>query len=55
VYIEFDGIGAKLDRAEKRRDRILGQRLMCSAMGDFLGEIPAHWAQAGLGVVALGM
>jgi len=54
VYVELDGICPELYRPQKGGDRILGQRLMCSAVGDFLGDVSAHWPQLAIGIVALG-
>jgi hypothetical protein len=54
VNVELNALGAKLDGALKRRERVLGVSLVRPSVGDPLGRIAA-WAygQAFLSVVAL--
>ncbi len=54
VHIELNAIGAELDGALKRGERILGMSLVCPSVGDPFWRIAA-WAygQAFLWVVAL--
>ena len=54
VNVELDGVRPQLDRAQKRRDRILGKSLMRPAVGDLLGGLSARWPQVSLWVVAFG-
>ena len=39
VHIELDAIGSELDRADKRRDRVLGMGLVRAPVGNSLGGI----------------
>ncbi len=54
VHIELNAIGAELDGALKRGERVLGMSLVCPSVGDPFWRIAA-WAygQAFLSVVAL--
>lgn len=54
VHIELDAIGAELDRADKRSDRVLGMGLMRAPVGDLLrGLAAAACGQSSPSVVAL--
>jgi hypothetical protein len=52
--VELDCVGAQLDGTQKGREGVFRERLMCSAVGDFLGAAAARSRQASPGVVALG-
>jgi hypothetical protein len=54
MHVELDCVRPELNRAEKRRDRVLGQGLMLPPVRDLLGgEGAAGRSQEFLGVVAL--
>lgn len=54
MHIELDAVGAELNGALKRGERVLGMSLVCPSVGDPFWRIAA-WAygQAFLSVVAL--
>jgi hypothetical protein len=54
VHVELNALGAELDGALERGDRILGMSLVCSAVGDPLRRLAAlTCGQAFLSVIAL--